>query len=453
MKLTLVMPSIGRKPGQTYVATWQMEPLVLAVLGALTPPDWEITVADDRMEAIDYDHPADLVGITVETYTAKRAYQIAAEFRRRGVPVVMGGYHPTLWPKEVQDHADALVIGPAEGIWNRVLEDAAAKRLKKVYDAPRDYAWAGRFPRREIFAGKPYLPLALVEFSRGCRFHCTFCSITAFSKGRHTFRPPAEVAEEIRRCGQKVVFLIDDNVAANPDATFELYRALKPLGVKWVSQISVDAAARPDLVRALAKSGCMGVLIGFESLRGDLLAGMNKRCNGSIPDYERALKLLREHNICTYGTFLFGADGDTAESFPKTLAFILEHRFFLAAFNHLVPFPGTPLYAKLSQQGRLTSPAWWLDPDFRFGYVPFKPTGMTSSQLAEMCKTYRKKFYSLRSCVRRGLDLKTNFQSLSTAGLFISQNLFGRREVEEKFGLPLGFPESRVNPGPGARTP
>jgi len=441
MKLTLIMPSIGRKPGQGYIATWQMEPLVLAVLAAMTPPEWEITIQDDRIEPIDDAHPADLVGITVETYTARRAYQIAAKYRQRGVKVVMGGYHPTLWTDEVREHADAVVVGPAEGIWPQVLADAHDGRLQGLYKAPEDRPWRGLFPRREVYAHKKYLPLALVEFSRGCRFHCTFCAITAFTKGQHRFRPADEVAEEIRRTGQKTVFLIDDNIAADPAAAFDLCRALKPLGIQWVSQISVDAAADQRLVQAMAEAGCMGVLIGFESLREDLIQRLNKRCNGSIEAYERALTLVRNHGICVYGTFLFGIDGDGPDSFPRTLAFIKRHKLFLAAFNHLVPFPGTPLYAKLEAQGRLRSPAWWLDPAFRFGQVPFAPTDMSAERLAELCRQYRRRFYSLRSMVRRGLDLKTHLRNPTLAALFISQNLYGRREVDEKYGLPLGFPD------------
>ena len=440
-KLTLIMPSIGRKPGQKYVSTWQMEPLVLAVLASLTPPDWQVTIQDDRVETINTDQPADLVGITVETYTARRAYQIAAAYRKRGVPVVMGGYHPTLWPDEVQNHADAIVVGPAEGVWAQVLADVISGNLKKRYDGPVDFPWSGVFPRRGVYGNKNYLPLALVEFSRGCSHHCSFCSITSFSKGKHYFRPPDEVAEEIRQTGQKIVFLIDDNIAANPMAVFDLCRALKPLNVKWVTQISVEAAADPKLIGAMSDAGCVGVLIGFESLRSDLLCSLNKKSNDSIELYERALAVLKTNHICVYATFLFGIDGDDASSFPRTLDFAMKHQFFLVAFNHLVPFPGTALYGKLAAQGRMISDAWWLEENFRFGQVPFKPTMMKPDELAETCRRFRRKFYSMRSIIRRGLAPQTNMQSFANALLYFTQNYYGRREVDEKFGIPLGFPE------------
>ena len=181
MKLTLVMPSIGRKPGQGYITTWQMEPLVLALLAGLTPPEWEITIQDDRVEPIDYACPADLVGITVETYTARRAYQIAAQYRRRGVKVVMGGYHATLFSREVAEHADAVVVGEAEGIWGQVLNDAASGKLQKTYLSERSQHLLGIMPNRRVYAGKKYLPLTLVEFSRGCRHVCNECSSCRFA--------------------------------------------------------------------------------------------------------------------------------------------------------------------------------------------------------------------------------------------------------------------------------
>lgn len=447
MNLTLVMPSIGRKPGRRYIATWQMEPLVLALLAGLTPPDWTVTVQDDRAEPLDFDRAADLVGITVETYTARRAYQIADEYRRRGVRVVMGGYHATLLPDEVRQHADAVVVGEAEPVWEQVLADARAGRLQPVYHSARTTTLAGTKPDRRVYGGRNYLPLTLVEFSRGCRFACSFCSITAFYGATHRYRPPAEVAAEITAAGNKTVFLIDDNIGATEEAAFGLCEALRPLGVNWVGQISVDAASKPRLVKAMAEAGCMGVLIGFESLRPDTLAGLNKKCNGGRERYDAALHLLREHGICVYATLMFGMDGDDPATFGEAMEFIHRHRFFLTAFNHLVPFPGTPLYARLQAEGRLVSPAWWLDPDFRFGHVAFHPRPMSAGQVAELCRRHRRKFYSWRSILHRGLDLKTNARSLAVFSLFLTQNYLGRREVEEKFGLPLGFVDPIVKGG------
>jgi radical SAM superfamily enzyme YgiQ (UPF0313 family) len=238
MKVTFIQPSIGRKKPGEYLKTWQMEPLVIAVLSSLTPAHIERAFFDDRIEEIDYDDPTDLAAISVETYTAKRAYQISAEYRRRGVKVVVGGFHPTLAPDDAKQHADSVVIGEAEGVWQQVLDDAREGRLKESYQAKARPALNGSLPDRSIYKGKRYLSLALVESGRGCRFNCNFCSISAFYNMTYRPRPISEVVKEIQSIRAKTVFLIDDNIAADIDRAKELFRAFIPLGIRWISQIS-----------------------------------------------------------------------------------------------------------------------------------------------------------------------------------------------------------------------
>src|SRR6266487_728206 len=157
MRLTLIHPCIGRKPGERYIRSWQMEPLPPATIAGLTPPDVHVRFYDDRMELIPYDEPTDLVAISVETYTAKRAYQIASEYRRRGVPVVMGGFHATLCPEEVSQYADSVVVGEAEAVWNQVLQDAASHTLQPYYRSATRPSLSGLRPERSIYKGQNYL--------------------------------------------------------------------------------------------------------------------------------------------------------------------------------------------------------------------------------------------------------------------------------------------------------
>ncbi len=172
MRLTIIHPCIGRRPGQPYIGTWQMEPLPAAVIAGLTPKTVEVKFYDDRMEAIPYDEPTDLVALSVETYTARRCYQIASEYRRRGVPVIMGGFHATLCPEEVADYAEAVVIGEAEGLWPEVIDDFRHGKLAKIYRHPKRPSLTGLKPDRTIFRGKRYLSIGLVEAGRGCHFKC-----------------------------------------------------------------------------------------------------------------------------------------------------------------------------------------------------------------------------------------------------------------------------------------
>src|SRR6478672_7860575 len=213
MRLTLIYPSVGRKENRPYVRAWQMQPLSMALLASLMPPEVEVRFYDDRMESIPFDEPTDLVALSVETFTALRSYRIARRFRARGVPVVMGGYHVTLLPEEAQQEADAIVIGDAEPVWRQLLDDARRRRLQPVYDGRGRRSLAGVRPRRALFAGKRYQNVTLVEFARGCNFRCDFCSITAFHGASQNHRPADEVAAEMAATGSRRFFIVDDNIA------------------------------------------------------------------------------------------------------------------------------------------------------------------------------------------------------------------------------------------------
>jgi radical SAM superfamily enzyme YgiQ (UPF0313 family) len=440
MRLTLVHPCIGRRRGQPYIRTWQMEPLAPATLAGLTPRDRETTIRfyDDRTESIPYDEPTDLVAMSVETYTAKRAYQIASEFRRRGVPVVMGGFHPTLVPDEAAEYAESIVIGEAEGLWPQVLEDFRGGRLQRLYRQSGRPALSGLRPDRSIFAGKRYLPVGLVEAGRGCHFRCEFCAIQAYFSNTQTRRPVDEILDEVRRIRKPLIFFVDDNITSNMAQAKEFFRALIPLKIRWVSQASINAAHDEEFLRLIKASGCQGLLIGFESLDPGNLRRMRKSFNMAHGGYEQALANLRRHGIRLYATFILGYDEDHGDTLERTLAFAERHKFYIAAFNHLTPFPGTPLYARLAGEGRLLHERWWLDPAYRYGMVPFAPRGMTAGTVAARCVEARQRFYSMRSILRRGLDRGVNGRSWFMWTHFFSINLLFRSEVLQRRDFPLG---------------
>jgi len=255
----------------------------------------------------------------------------------------------------------------------------------------------------------------------------------------HRRRPIDEVIAELQalRGHTKLFFFVDDNFAGDIAAAKELLRALAPLHLRWVTQLSINAAHDEEFLALLARSGCMGVLIGFESLDPANLHAMGKHFNTMRGGYEVALANLRRHMIRIYATFVFGYEHDTLESFERALDFAIRHRFFIAAFNHLTPFPGTPLYRQLESEGRLRFERWWLDANYRYNDLPFVPYRLTPEEVSTSCLDARRRFYSLASMFKRGFD------GVNGADFFMFRNFFTinylhRREISSRNGYPLG---------------
>ena len=445
MKITFVRPNIGRLEHSLYVDEGRMEPLGLGVLAGLTPPGIDCRLWDDRLEPVPYDEPTDLVAITVETYTARRAYEIAAEYRARGVPVVMGGFHATLAPAECLGHADAICVGDAERVWQEIVADARRGALRPVYRAaasgrPQE---GGTLPRRELYRGKGYLPVSLLQYSRGCHYGCDFCAVSAFFDRTWQPRRADEVLREIERQERRFVFFVDDNFLADHESAKSFLRRLVPLRVRWVSQGSIDMTRDPELMALLVASGCLGLVIGFESLDPRNLVAMKKGPNLAAEGwdgYERACRVLRDHHLQTWAAFTLGHDHDTPESIRETLDFATEQRFCFAAFNILMPYPGTPLYERLERQGRLLwDGRWWLHPEYRFNHAAFRPARMTPDELTAACWDCRRRWNRRSSILRRLWDPKTHLSSPLRLAIYLRYNPLYAREAVKKQGMRLGL--------------
>lgn len=447
MKLTLIKPNIGRREHSLYVDEGRMEPLPLGILAALTPPDVEVVLYDDRMEPIPYDEKTDLVGITVETFTARRAYEISAEFRRRGIPVVMGGMHAMLIPDEVAEHCDALIVGDAEPVWAEMIADFRRGALKPRYDAVQPVCPQGNvIARRDLFEGKGYLPISLLQFSRGCAHRCSFCASSVYFKAHHYCRPVPDVIREIQSQKRKLLFFVDDNIVCNREKAKELFRALIPLKIRWVSQGSMDMLQDPELMELMVKSGCLGLVIGFESISPDCIADMHKYTNKKAASemYREEIAQLRKWGLQTWAAFTVGHDGDTIESIRATCDFAIKNKFTFAAFNILMPYPNTPLYEKLEREGRLLYDGkWWLHPDYRFNYASIVPKNMTPDELTEIAFDCRRRFNSIGSIIRRAIEPHTNLRTPYRFVTYLLYNPLFRKEVFKKQGLHFGLEDNK----------
>jgi radical SAM superfamily enzyme YgiQ (UPF0313 family) len=415
-----------------------LEPLAFAVLAGATPPDVRLQLHDERLAPVPLDESADLVGITVETYTARRAYQIADHYRGRGIPVVMGGYHPSFMPDEAASHADAVVVGDADSIWPDVVRDAREGRLKPRYRADAQPPLDGVRYDRSIFHGLGYPRVASVQVSRGCRYACDFCSIHAFYGSRVRQRPAQEVAAEIAATGRRRVLIVDDNLFTDRTHACELFRALIPLNIQWGCQITVDVADDGALLDLMAQSGCVAALVGFESLDSDNLRQMNKAWMLRRQSTQAAVGRLHDRGIMVYGSFIFGYDHDTPDTIRRTVDFALDAKLFLANISVLTPMPGSRLYQRLQGEGRLLFDSWWLDPRYSYGDVTYRPARMTAEALYDGCRQARAAFYEFGALARRLTNVRANARSASHLGLFLAANLVSRRELASKIGRPLG---------------
>jgi len=429
--ITFIRPALGEGPSAD-----AMTPLVFAILKARTPPEIETTLIDERIEPL-HMVPTDLVAMTVETFTARRAYQIAAAYRRRGIPVVMGGHHPSMLPEESAQYADTVVVGDAEGAWETVIADAAAGRLQRLYRSQPGRGGAPAYDRG-IYGGRRYAPISLVQVGRGCRFACDFCSIHAFYGTYRDQRDPADIVAEMRALPRgRMVFFVDDNLYWRRDAFEKLMRALIPLKMRWCCQITIDVARDDALLDLMAAAGCALALIGFESLDRDSLVQMRKKWNGVAGGYDDVIRRFHARGIMIYGTFVFGYDADTSASFDRAAAFARERALAIANFNPLTPMPGTGLYDRLRAEGRLIRDSWWLDPAYRYGDAIFKPLGMSCAELSEGPMRARRAFYGWGSIAQRTLRGAPQWRHPYKIGTMLLANWISRREIVRKQGRPL----------------
>jgi radical SAM superfamily enzyme YgiQ (UPF0313 family) len=396
----------------------------MATVAALTPPDIDISLTDENVIAVDFEEEVDLVGITALTCTAQRAYEIADTFRARAVKVILGGIHPSMQPDEASQHADAVVVGEAEGIWEHVIEDFKANRLQKIYrQNERPSLHNLPMPRRDLFAEGAYLIKNTLSATRGCPYSCSFCSVPPFFGHTYRCRPVEEVLKEIDTFNNKKrMFFVDDNIVGNPKFAKELFRALIPYKIKWFGQASVTIAKDEELLKLAAASGCTGLLIGFESISPASLATVGKSIN-VVDEYQDVIRKIHSNGIGIHGFFIVGLDEDTEDVFTRTLHFAQNMRLESAGFAYPTPLPGTAFYESLDKAGRIITKDWSRYSDD----IVFEPKLMSREALHRGHVWASREFFKLPSIWRRiGLTRRN-------LALLWGVNLFSRAHYKKRY--------------------
>ena len=396
VKIELIVPAVEENA--------RIPNLAFPILASLSPPDVGFSFTDDLLTPIDVEKglkEVDLVGITVLTKTALRAYEIADVYRKKGIPVVLGGIHPTALPEEAKEHADSVVMGEAEEVWPHLIEDVRMGHLKPFYQQ-KGYTDLSKVPnpRRDILPKRGYLPLDVVQVTRGCPFRCEFCSVQKFFGETYRFRPIPDVVEEVRRLRHRWMMFNDDNIIGNHSYSKELLNALIPLKKKWFGQASLSGLKAIENVELLAKSGCNSLFIGFESLSKKNLV-TSKKFQNDPSEYREIIDTLHRHGIAICGSFVFGFDEDDPSVFEETVSFSIQTKLFSAIFMILTPYPETAFYHRVKNEGRLVQDQWWLLKNPEDSAPHFLPKKMTGQALREGWKKAWKEFNSFPSIWKR----------------------------------------------------
>lgn len=372
--------------------------LTMPLIAAYTPAHWQVTHTDEIVQRVRYDQPFSLVAITANTAAAPHAYRLAARYRERRIPVVIGGPHATLMPEEAVRHADAVVVGEGELVWPRILQDCEQGQLAGVYRGDRLPDLKGMpAPRWDLIKGRVY-GKGVTLATRGCPFACDYCSIPAMYQRQMRYRPIKEITEEIRRTPGRALIFWDDNIGANRKYAKELFGAIAPMGRWWTSQATLDVAFDDEFLELAARSGCKALFVGLESVSQESLNGANKKHN-HVSTYKEAVRRFHEYGIAIQAGMIFGFDHDDRSIFRHTVEYFREIAIDSATIGILVPYPGTPLFLRLEAEGRILTRDWSKYDGKK--HVVFKPARMSPAELLMGTEWAARQFYSISSIAER----------------------------------------------------
>lgn len=415
---------------------------LLAVAGLIPEDKYEVVLTDENIEDIDFDLKVDMVGISAMTSYVKRGYEIAAEFRRRGIPVVMGGVHPSFMTDEALTHCDAVVVGEAELVMDKVLSDLEDGSLGGIYKAEGLHSMVDLpMPRYDLVKKNRYVNRTFVQTSRGCHHGCSFCSEHMMNGLKFRYRPVDEVIREIESCGQNFISLNDADFFGTPERPKEVMRALKGRGIKWQAGVTSKLALNDEMLELAAESGCFMLSIGFESISRSTLTSVHKHVNRP-ENFQKLVEKIHSYGMLVFGLFIYGFDGDDPSVFDETVNFNIDTKFDMCAYSVLTPYPGTLLWYQMKKD--VVSFDW---DNYDQGHIVYKPKGLTPTQLREGHMRAYERFYSLSSIARRmPFNGSRNLAQWSIYNMFFRRGEVTGRALEQAVAEPTAMPEFTPRP-------
>ncbi len=420
---TLLLINPANKSGSGFIVNrdTRYQPLSLGIIAALTPANWKVKIIDENFRDFRY-YEADFVGFTAFSSTVSRAYELAGLYRAKGIPTVIGGIHASMCPDEASQFVDCVVIGEAESAWPRVIADFENNNLQKIYKGALTSLIKSPKPKRELF--HPGYIFASIQTTRGCPMNCDFCSVTAFNGSQYRNRPIEEVIDEMAEIEQRNIFILDDNIVGNTrkaqERAIALFKAMIARGIKkeWIGQASLNVADNEEVLKYAAKSGCRMLFIGIESEQEDQLAGANKRLNVKmgVNSYDQVFKKMHKYGIAVIAGFIFGWENDTIDRIDHRVKFTRECLADSIQSTLLTPLPGTRLFERMKNEGRLVMNNFPDDWQY-YGYekLVFNPTTMDRQEMQDYIFKVFDKVYEPSFLKRRMLKTWWRTRSFITA--------------------------------------
>jgi radical SAM superfamily enzyme YgiQ (UPF0313 family) len=415
MKILFILPfdNTYRRRG-AFTRLISYAPLSLPTLAALVPESLnaEMKIVDEGVDKPISDGDFDIVAISCVTSSANRAYELCSYWKSKGSYTVLGGVHPTLMTDEALIHCDTVIKGLGENTFPQFLSDFLSGTPKKLYISEKTCGYMSMpIPRRDLIS-KKYMSIPTVIASRGCANHCTFCSIPKLYGNDGYSRPIGEFIDEIKSIGKKKFIFLDPSITSNRDYAFELFKGLIPLKIKWGGLLTIDVTDDTELFELMVKSGCSGILAGFESVNQESLNGVGKATN-EVSKYKESVRIFHNEKIPVLGCFVLGFDSDTKDNLTLLPEIIDEISIDVPRFSLLTPFPGTPLYSQYKNQNRIITENWDLYDTMN---VVFKPKNFTPDELQNVFYDVWKKTYQTKRILNRFANNKSHLALFAGIG-------------------------------------